>query len=505
DRDRAGRCAFWLGFGLLLRGEEARGGGWLARAERLAEDVRAGGGESVARGLLLVPVAMFAMEEGDTARAAATADEIVDLGRRHDDLDVLTLGLLCRGEAMVRQGDVAPGLKALDEAMVAVTTGEVSPVPAGIVYCAVIAACVAVFDLRRAAEWTGALHDWCAAQPDLVPYRGQSLVHRSQVLQAHGEWAEALAEAERARRHLSEPPHPAVGMALYQQGELHRLRGELAAAEEAYRAASRHGMEPVPGFALLRLAEGNVDAAATAARRMVDEGRGRPEHPTVLAAAVEVLVAAGDVDGARAAAGELDALATRLDAALPRAMADQAQGVVLLAGGDAAAALGPLRRACEAWRALGMPYECARSQVGVARACRGLGDHDAADLALDAARTVLERLGARPALAELARWERGAAGVGSDAGAGAGTATAEAATATGAGDRVVAGAKAAGLSDRECQVLRLVAAGKTNRAIAEELIVSPHTVARHVQNIFTKLGVSSRAAATAHAYEHGLV
>jgi len=474
--DRAARVAFWLGLGLLLQGEEAQGGGWLARAERLVEEA---GGEGVAVGYLRVPLALGALEGGDAATAFALAGEAVDVARRYGDPDLLALGVLGSGQAALALGETARGLKLLDEVMVAVTTGEVSPIPAGIVYCAVIEACMDVFDWRRAAEWTEALHGWCAAQPDLVPYTGQCLVHRSQVLQAHGAWTAAVAEAEQACRRLSEPIHPAVGLAFYQQGELHRLRGEHAAAEQAYRAASRHGREPAPGFALLRLAEGNVEAAVVAIRRLVDESDGRLARPTILAAAVDVLLAAGDVAAARAAADELGDIAARVDAPLLHAVSDCATGTVLLAEGDVAAGLTALRQACRGWRHLGMPFDAARARVQVARACRALGDHDAAELELDAARLVFEQLDAAAELAVVARL----------AGAGDGAAT----------------SRPAGLTGRECEVLRLVAAGKTNREIAADLVISEHTVARHLQNIFAKLGLSSRAAATGYAYEHGLV
>jgi ATP/maltotriose-dependent transcriptional regulator MalT len=478
DADRAARCAFWLALALLLRGDVARAGGWLARAERLVE--RPGDDVSIGAGFLRVVVFLEALESGDVARARELSDEVVAVGRRHGDADLLALGVLGSGQVALVSGDAARGLKLLDEVMVSVTTGEVSPIPAGIVYCAVIEACMDVFDFRRAAEWTDALHGWCSAQPDMVPYRGQCLVHRSQVLQAHGEWAEALAEAERARRRLSDPAHPAIGLACYQLGDLHRLRGDFAGAERAYREASRHGREPAPGFALLRLAEGDVAAAVVAVRRMVEESRGRPDRAAVLAAAVEVQLAAGEVAAARAAGGELAALAAGIDVPLLQAVAGYAEGRVLLAEGDPGAALVALRPACRLWRELAMPYDVARAQVEIARACRSLGDLDAADLALDAARATFEALAAGPDLARVAGLAGGTRPQGS-------------------------GSAATVLTAREREVLTLVAAGRTNRDVAAELVISEHTVARHVQNIFTKLGVSSRAAATAFAYRHDLV
>jgi ATP/maltotriose-dependent transcriptional regulator MalT len=455
-----------------LRGDVARAGGWFARAERLVDEADQ---DSVARGFLLIPRSLQALATGDAVTAYALDSEIVDIAVRCGDRDLLAFGLLGSGQSSLALGETGRAMKLLDEVMVSVTSGEVSPIPAGIAYCAVIEACMDVFDLRRAAEWTEALHGWCASQPDLVPYRGQCLVHRSQVLQAHGAWAEAVSEVERACLRLSDPVHPALGQALYQQGELHRVRGEYAEAERAYRAASQQGREPAPGLALLRAAEGNVDAAVAATRRMVEESRGQLSQPTMLAAAVEVLLTGADVEAAQAACDELAKIADAVAAPLLRAIADYAIGSVLLAEGDVAAALGALRRACTVWRELEMPFDAARARVQIALGCRALGDHDAADLELDAARAVFERLDAKPNLAYVMQL--------------AGSAPPH----------------PANLTNRECEVLRLVAAGNTNREIASDLVISAHTVARHLQNIFTKLGVSSRAAATAYAYTHGLV
>jgi len=472
ERDRGARCAFWLGLSLVLRGEMAQGSGWLARAERLVE----GDHEGAARGFLLVPAFLQTLASGDPVTAGGLAGDMVDIARRCGDKDLLAFGLLCGGTASLALGDLTRGMKLLDEVMVSVTTGEVSPIPAGIVYCAVIEACMDRFDLRRAAEWTEALSDWCTSQPDLVPYRGQCLVHRSQVLQAHGRWAEAAREADQACERLSASAHPALGLALYQRAEMHRLRGEFAEAERAYQAAGQQGREPAPGIALLRLAEGRVEAAVAAVRRMAEESRGQPIRPAILAAAVEVLLTAGDVPAARAAGEELAMIAQTIDVPVLHAMADYAAGSVLVADGNPAAALAVLRRASSRWRELDMPYEAARARVSVAVACRAVGDHDAATLELDAASATFERIGARPDLDRAAQL---------------------------AGASVQRRADA--LTDRECEVLRLVATGQTNRQIAAELVLSEHTVARHLQNIFLKLDLSSRAAATAYAYEHGLV
>ena len=471
DPERAVRCAFWVGLAYLLRGEMGPADGWLARAKRLVEQSC---GDCAERGLLRVPVFLKALGGGEHATAAALADEMVEIAQRFDDADLLAFGLLCGGEAALALGRAARGMTLLDEVMVVVTTAEVSPITAGIVYCAVLEACMDAYDLRRAQEWTEALHRWCDAQPDLVPFRGQCLVHRSQILQAHGAWSDAVVEAERARLRLSDPAHPALGLALYQQAELHRLRGELDDAERAYREAGRQGLDPTPGFALLRMAQGNVHTAAAAIRRVVEEVPDPPTRPVTLAAAVEVLLAAGDVDGARSAADRLTEIADSRDAPLLRALTDFATGTVLLAEKDLPAAAAAFRRACAGWLALGMPYDAARARVEVALVCRERGDHDAAALELDAARATFERLGARPDLARVAELSTGPP-------------------------------RPDALTVRECEVLRLVATGRTNREIAAELVISEHTVARHLQNMFVKLDLASRAAATAYAYEHGLV
>ena len=470
---RAVRNAFWLGMSLVNRGEMVRGGGWLARARRLLDESRL---DCVEQGYMLVPFARQTLEEGDPAAADAMFEQAGAVAERFHDPDLATLARLGRGTSRIALGETARGVALLDEAMVAVTAREVSPIVIGIVYCGAIEAFQGILDLRRAQEWTDALGRWVDSQPDLVPFRGQCLLHRAELLHLHGAWREAADEARRATDRLSHyPAGPVLGAALYQQAELHRLRGEFGKAEEDYREASRQGRAPEPGLALLRLAQGRIGAAEAAIRRSLDESGDGASRPRLLEACVEIALAAGDLEAARAAAGELAEVAEQSRAVLLAGMAARARGAVRLAEGDVRSALEELRRAFRSWQDLGAPYEAARVRTLIAAACGALGDDDATSLELDAARGVFRQLGAAPDLAQLD-----------------------------ALDRRDAALETGGLTAREVEVLRLVAAGGTNRAIATELVISEKTVARHVSNIFTKLGLSSRSAATAYAYRHGL-
>jgi DNA-binding NarL/FixJ family response regulator len=268
---------------------------------------------------------------------------------------------------------------------------------------------------------------------------------------------------------------PAAGQAYYQQAELLRLQGQLAGAEEAYRNASAYGREPQPGLALLRLAQGDLGAATGAIKRIAAVTAEPLQRATLLPAYVEIMLASGDLDEAREAASELDATSAVSGRPMVAALAAYATGAVELAAGNAAAAVSPLHRARGVWQELDAPYEVARTQVLAALACRELGDHDTARIELEAARASLQALGAVPDVKRV----DGLLGEPAD--------------------------ESHGLTSRELEVLRLVAGGKTNREIASILVVSEHTVARHVQNILLKLRVSSRTAATAFAFEHELV
>ncbi len=474
DPLRAARHAFQLVMGFGLRGESAQAGGWLVRAAGLVASV---GHDSVERGYLLIPRALRALDGGDPAAALDLFGEAGGIAAAFRDPDLATMSRLGLGQSRIALGDTEAGVALLDEAMVAVTTGEVSPIFIGIVYCASIEAFIALFDLRRAHEWTAALSAWCEAQPDLVPFRGRCLVYRAELMQFHGSWVDAEVEVQRAHAWLSRPPvEPALGEALYQQAELHRLRGEHAAAEADYREASQLGRRPEPGLALMRAAHGDPAAAAASIRRAVDEADALT-RPRLLEASVEILLQTGDIEAAREAAADLAAAASRSGAPLLRAMAARADGRIRLADGDARGASAVLREAWGLWHGLDAPYEVARSRVLLGDACRRLGDTDTAELEFDAARRGFRELGA---VVDLQRLD--APSMGS------------------AGSRHRIGP----LSVRETEVVRLVAGGLTNRAIAADLGISERTVDRHVSNIYTKLDVTSRASATAWAIEHGL-
>ena len=473
DRRRASYCAGWIGVNHMLRGEMGAATGWLARAGRLLEDE----GDCVERGYALIPDVFRNAATGDWEAAATSAGRAAAIGERFGDADLFALATHAQGQMLATGGRVADGLALLDEAMVTVTTSELSPIVAGLVYCGVILACQEVYEVRRAREWTAALSRWCDGQADLVAFTGRCLVHRAEILQLAGAWNDALLEARRAGERLSAGfNRPAAADALYRQAELHRVRGELIEAERAYRQASRLGYEPQPGLALLRLFQGRHEAAAATIRRVLGETTIPHRRAGLLAAAVEILLAAGDVDAATRACTELEGLAAAIGSELLRGVAAHARGAVELAECESARALVSLRRALDTWHELGAPYEEARSRELVGLACRALGDDDSASLELAAARGAFEELGAAHDLGRLDR--PGAA---------------------------VRHPTMHGLSRRELEVLRLVAAGKTNKAIAAELVLSARTVDRHLSNIFAKLHVSTRTAATAYAYEHGLV
>ncbi|HEX5996762.1 MAG TPA: helix-turn-helix transcriptional regulator [Jiangellales bacterium] len=464
------RCGFWVVFMLLGRGQHAQAGGWLARCGHEAEQLSF---DSAERGYVTLTRAHQAVAiEHRYDEGGALAGQVVGLARCGRDPDLLALALMIAGRARIRAGETHDGFAMLDEAMVGVVRDEVSATVAGTVYCAVIEACGEVGELRRAVEWTQALATWCDRQRGMVTFTGRCRTHRAAVLMLQGDWDAAVAEANSACASFAgAADEAAVGEAFYLLAELHRLAGRDALAEQASGQASEWGREPQPGLALLRLGQGRAEAAVATVNRLIEEPNRTIDRVRVLPAAVVVHLDVGDVASAEAAAEELAEIAGSFNTPGLRAAAAHAGGAVLLARNCPAEALARLRDAAGTWRSVGAVFELARTRVLIAEACRRLGDDDGATLELAAARRTLADLGAGPAVAALPPDE---------------------------GHRY-------GLSERELEVLRMVATGMTNREVAERLSIAVRTVDRHVANIFTKLGVPSRTAATRFAYEHRLV
>ncbi len=473
----AARAAFWLGFRLLGMGDFSSANGWLARAERMVERA---GCECVEQGYLLLPEIRRQFTAGNYALAYDAAVRAERLGERFADADLRVFARNLQGRVLLRQGAFEAGLKLLDEAMLSVTQGELSPSICGLIYCSAIDTCQSAFALDRARQWTAALSRWCDAQPQLITFTGACMVSRAEILQVGGQWSEALAESERAiERYLATLGASATGEARYRQAEIQRLRGELVAAEESYREASRCGRDPQPGLALLRLAQGRADTALHAIRRAAGDVREPFRRAKLLPALIQILLANGAIEEARTASAELDELASGFGSELLQSLALHARGTVELAEGNAADAAVTLRMAFHGLLQVGAPYLAAQARVSLACACQALGDEDGAMLEAQAARVEFQSLGAMFDVAEIERLSRSA-------------------------DATVT-LNPGGLTTRELEVLRLVAVGKTNKLIARELCLSEKTVDRHLSNILAKLAVPSRAAATAYAYEHHLL
>ncbi|HEY8506738.1 MAG TPA: hypothetical protein VIL32_00190, partial [Steroidobacteraceae bacterium] len=329
---RAARSAFWIGLGLLFRGEPARASGWLVRAERAIERCDT----CVERGYLLLPEIEGKLGTGEWQQAWTMSTAAAELAERFDDADLLACARHLQGRALIGQGELSRGLTLLDEAMLVVITGHLSPVLTGLLYCSVIDVCQQMGIVARAREWTNALARWCEQQPDMLAFSGTCYVHRAEILQLQGAWEQAIAEAERAcERCLRIRNRLAAAAAFYRRAEVHRLRGEFADAEEMYRAASQWGWDPQPGFALLRLAQGRLDVAAAASRRVIEVPAAPQERARMLAAHVEIMLAAGDVEEACRSCEELESISKQVGTEMLAATAAQARGAVELATGHA--------------------------------------------------------------------------------------------------------------------------------------------------------------------------
>ena len=468
---KAALAALMLGAHASERGDGVIGSAWMNRARRLLEELP----ETAEHGYPLYFEVFGAMGAGDLDLALSLAGRMQQLGGRFGDDNLVALGTLAEGRALVKKGEAERGMALLDDAMLAAVADDLHPVWTGGIYCHLMDVCHELVDLQRATEWTRATEAWCDRIAEAVLYRGICRVHRAQVYQRRGDWLEAEAQATRASTELDGVHVGTVAEANYELGELHRLRGEVTEAEARYRRAHELGRDPQPGAALLNLDAGQAEVAVSSLYTALAQREGdRLGRVRLVSALVDAAVDAGDLKAAREASEELRTTAEVYGTVGLTALAQQACGAVLLAEARYHEAREALRLAGEAWQQASAPYDGARTRLLLARTLRALGDEVAAALELETAQETFERLGAAPDARRVAALR----------------------------------AKALppdGLSPREVEVLRLVATGKTNRAVAEVLFISDKTVARHLANIYRKLDLSTRSAATAYAFERGLV
>ncbi len=467
------RAAARLAMLLALRGETAVAGGWLANGERLLEEI---GDDVVEQGHLLAARMLERVGVGDLETAAQVPPKIIACAQRHGDANLLAVGLNQQGRILTVIGQVAEGVRLLDEAMTGIVSGEVDdPLLAGEVYCSMIEACQWIGDWGRAAQWTRALTNWCDQQVGLVAFTGQCAVHRAQLMRLNGAFADAVVELERAvERYETAGNHTALALAYTERGDVMRLMGDLDGADQAYAAAVLHGSDAQLGRALVSRSRGDIEHSVTAVRRVLASVQGDIFRHRIIPACVEVLLAADQTEEAAALADELAAIAEDYNSAAVQAAAGAVAAQVSIAQGDAHAALAAAKSALHYWLHLDAAYEVARSRVLIGRALQLMGDEDGAVLELRTALAAFESQGARTDARDVT-------------------------------ERLGEVDRPGGLTEREVEVLRLVAAGRSNAQIANALHLSIKTVARHLSNIFTKLDVGSRTQATAVARRYGLV
>jgi ATP/maltotriose-dependent transcriptional regulator MalT len=471
EQSKAAASAMALAGGLFLRGNVPVASGWMSRAQRLLVDRP----ESVEHGYMMFFELEGAFEQRNYAAVTEGARRVQEFGERFGDPNLVAEGVMFEGRALVRQGRMREGMGLLDEVMVTVLSGELLPDWAGNIYCQLMETFHELADIGRLAEWAKRTERWLETLPSAAVFTGVCRVHRSQVLQVNGAWDRAEIEATRVCEDLATIHVLGAAAGYYQVGEIRRLRGDLAGAEESYSLAHQFGHEPQPGMALVRLAQGRTeDAAASIRAALVGRAGDMLTRVPLCEAEVEIAIAAGDVETARRGCEELEETSRVFGSSGLEAMTLNARGMVALAEGRADEALANLRAASTKWHALDAPYNAARAGALLALAYEELGSKDDARRELELAEKVFADLGAaldRERVTKMRRVEP----------------------------------PPGGLTGREIEVLALVADGRSNKEVAAALTLSEKTIARHLSNIFTKLGVASRTEAARYAYEHDLV
>jgi ATP/maltotriose-dependent transcriptional regulator MalT len=467
--DAAVMTAVYLSYSHANKGDFAMAAAWHARAARLAHKIP----DSPAAGYLGIVECGAAYHSGDLEGCLARAELVTKIGEDRTDPTLVAWGLHWQGLALIRQGHIDRGWTLVDEAMLDITLRQMEPLWAGFLHCNTIRLCDELGDPGRGWRWVEVTERWLEKGPTGPLYSGICRMFKASILRERGIWPEAEREARRVCDDLATLHMSSESRAYYELGEIKRLGGDFSDAEALFRQAQEMAFDPQPGLARLRLAQGALDAASGLIRRALDEASDRLARVRLLPDFVVIALARGDIESALSAAEELDEIATVYRSPGLMASAMWARAAVLLAQLDAGAALATFREAARLSTDLGSPYRVALARRGAGEALRGLGDEDSARIELEAARAIFDRLGAGPDAEQ---------------------------TASLLGRR----AHPSGLSDREVEVLRNVASGRSNKEIAADLGISEHTVARHMSNIFAKIGVSSRTSAVAYALRHGI-
>ena len=457
DAAGAARMATWLAADQLdFHGAAAVAAGWLQRAHRLLDPLPAGPDH----GWLAFHDGFIAHASGDGERARELAASAAEIGRRFDVPDLEMLGLGLEGASLVATARVSEGMRCLDEATAAALAGEATiPISSAWTCCFLVTACTAVRDFERASEWCDRIAGFAERYGSRYML-GFCRAEYGAVDLWRGRWekAEALLAGSIEAFGRSRPAYAAGPLA--QLAELRRRQGRT---DEASALLDRAGASPGAqlGRARLALDEGDSRAAVDLLERLRRQGSA-PDQASVLELLVRASIALGELGLAAAALAELRVLAGRIGTAPLRASADLAEGMLAAARDDHASAQARLEDAVDGFERSGAPFECAEARIELAATLAAVGRTDRAETELAAAERTLRELGA---------------------------------TAEAPDDSV---------TPREREVLALLAEGLTNRQIAERLVVSEHTVHRHVANILRKLDLPSRAAAAAHAARAGI-